>query len=58
MAQLGRDTGCCQFFITLAARPHLDGEYTLFGRVQQGMGVVRKLMPGDQVLKADWIRGE
>ncbi|MBN2491437.1 MAG: HEAT repeat domain-containing protein [Planctomycetes bacterium] len=54
-AQLGRDSGGCQFFITLAARPHLDGKYTLFGRVRQGMGVVHNLMPGDHIVKASWI---
>lgn len=29
-----------QFYITLAATPHLDGQYTAFGRVTSGMDVV------------------
>lgn len=32
-----------QFFITLAPTPYLDNLHTIFGRVQQGMGVVRRL---------------
>ena len=57
MAKVGRDTGCCQFFITLTPRPHLDGKYTIFGRVQEGMGVVRKIMVGDVITKAIWVKG-
>ena len=33
MALDGRDTGGSQFFITLSPQPHLDGQYTVFGRV-------------------------
>jgi len=57
MAKLGRDTGCCQFFITLTPRPHLDGNYTVFGQVQKGMGVVQKIMVGDVITKAIWVKG-
>jgi len=56
LAKLGKDTGSCQLFITLAERPHLNLDYTLFGRVQQGMGVVRRLMPGDRIIKATWVK--
>jgi cyclophilin family peptidyl-prolyl cis-trans isomerase/HEAT repeat protein len=56
LAKLGKDTGSCQLFITLEERPHLNQEYTLFGRVQQGMGVVRRLMPGDRITKASWVK--
>ena len=56
LAQLGRDTGSAQFFITLSNRPHLNMNYTLFGRVQQGMGVVKTLLPGDRITKAVWDR--
>jgi len=57
MAKLGRDTGSCQFFITLTPRPHLDGDYTVFGRVQEGMGVVKRIMIGDIITKAIWVKG-
>ncbi len=32
------DTANCQFFITLMPMPQLDGQYTLFGRVIDGLG--------------------
>ncbi len=34
-----------QFFITLGPAPHLSGAYTVFGRVVEGMGVLRRLTP-------------
>ncbi len=36
-----------QFFIVLEAAPHLDGQYTLWGVVTQGMDVVDKIKKGD-----------
>ena len=33
-----------QFFITVAAAPHLDGQYAAFGRVIQGMDVVDRIV--------------
>lgn len=38
-----------QFYICLAAAPHLDGAYTLFGQVVEGMDVVLKLTRGDRM---------
>lgn len=36
MANKGPNTNGCQFFVTLAAAPHLDGKNTVFGRVLEG----------------------
>jgi HEAT repeat protein/cyclophilin family peptidyl-prolyl cis-trans isomerase len=41
------DTGGSQFFITHSPQPHLDGRYTLFGRVLSGMEVVDQIQPWD-----------
>ncbi len=36
-----------QFFIVLEAASHLDGQYTLWGKVVEGMDVVDKIKKGD-----------
>lgn len=38
-----------QFYITLAPQPSLDGEYTVFGQVTQGMDVAQKIAVGDKI---------
>ena len=43
----GKDTGSSQFFITMSPQPHLDGRYTIFGRVTRGMDVVWQIDQGD-----------
>ena len=49
MALSGKDTGGSQWFVTHAPQPHLDGGYTVFGRVIAGMDVVDKITRGDVV---------
>ncbi len=50
LASAGPDTESCQFFITHAAAPHLDGRYTRFGEVVEGMDVIWRLGVGDRVV--------
>ncbi len=49
MASAGKDTETCQFFITHSPTPHLDGKYTIFAKVTEGMDVVQKLVIGDKI---------
>ncbi len=40
MANSGKNSNSCQFFITFAPQPKLDGQYVIFGRVREGMDVI------------------
>jgi peptidyl-prolyl cis-trans isomerase B (cyclophilin B) len=53
MAHAGRNTGGSQFFIVLseANTRHLNGEHTVFGKVTEGLEVVRQLAAGDKMVK-------
>jgi len=46
MALSGKDTGGSQWFVTHSAQPHLDGGYTVFGRVVRGMDTIDNIARG------------
>jgi cyclophilin family peptidyl-prolyl cis-trans isomerase len=48
MANRGPDTGSCQFFITEAPTPHLNGAHTIFGQVVEGQDIVHKIATVDR----------
>ena len=51
MALSWKDTGGSQFFITHSPQPHLDGRYTAFGHVVNGMDVVDRIQVGDTIVR-------
>ena len=56
MANAGPNTNGSQFFITMRAVPELDGGYTVFGKVVQGMDIAKKIVQGDKLLKVRILR--
>jgi cyclophilin family peptidyl-prolyl cis-trans isomerase len=58
MALSGKDTGGSQWFVTHSPQPHLDGGYTVFGRVNEtGMKVVDKIVRGDKIVSVRIVEG-
>jgi cyclophilin family peptidyl-prolyl cis-trans isomerase/HEAT repeat protein len=59
MALSGKDTGGSQWFVTHSPQPHLDGGYTVFGRITEAdMKIVDDLARGDKILKIEIIENK
>jgi cyclophilin family peptidyl-prolyl cis-trans isomerase len=58
MALSGKDTGGSQWFVTHSPQPHLDGGYTVFGRVNESdMKVVDNIVRGDKIISVSIVEG-
>ena len=55
MANAGPNTNGSQWFITYSAQPNLDGNYTIFGKVIEGMEVVDSLTRRDPMTNPDFL---
>ncbi|MBX9855876.1 MAG: peptidylprolyl isomerase [Gemmatimonadaceae bacterium] len=51
LATAGPDTGGSQYYLCHASQPHLDGAYTVFGRVIDGFEVMDRIVQGDLMLQ-------
>jgi peptidylprolyl isomerase len=49
------DSGDSQFFICFDDTPHLNGQYTVWGQVTEGMELVDKIAPGEPPRAPDTI---
>ncbi|MCL4111908.1 UNVERIFIED_CONTAM: hypothetical protein GTU68_063560 [Idotea baltica] len=49
MASAGNHTESAQWFVTQGAAPHLDGKYTIFGKVIDGIEIVYAMEVGDRI---------
>ncbi|PFX21718.1 Peptidyl-prolyl cis-trans isomerase-like 1 [Stylophora pistillata] len=63
MANSGPNTNGSQFFVTLAPTQWLDGKHTVFGRISNGISVVKRIGlvetdPGDRVKLAVSVCGK
>lgn len=43
-----------QFYIAMSTLPHLDGDYTIFGQVVEGLGLVEKIQQGDKIISMSY----
>jgi len=58
MANSGPDSNGSQFFLTYQATPNLDGGYTIFGEVIEGMDVLEQISPRDPSQQMDLPQGD
>lgn len=55
MASAGKNTEGTQWFITHSPTPHLDGKYSIFGEVVEGLEIVHNTRVGDTIESVEII---
>ena len=55
------NSAACRFYLTAAAMPQMDGSFTIFGKVTQGLDVIRtmnkrEVLEGDRLVKPVLIK--
>jgi len=53
LATAGPDTGGSQFYFCHSPQPHLDGAYTVFGRIMRGLDAMDAIAQGDRMVRVD-----
>lgn len=53
LATSGPDTGGSQYYLCHSTQPHLDGAYTVFGRIVDGFDVLDRLVQGDRMIRIE-----
>ncbi|MGV3708681.1 MAG: peptidylprolyl isomerase, partial [Gemmatimonas sp.] len=53
MALSGPDTGGSQYYLCHSPQPHLDGHYTVFGRILQGFEVLDRIVQTDRIISIE-----
>ncbi len=56
LASAGKDSEGVQFFITHGFTPQLDGRYTIFGEITEGLDIINLLQIGDQIISIERIK--
>ena len=56
MANAGKDTEGSQFFVTTGTSAHLEGSFSIFGRVLEGQDVVDRIVRGDRIETVEIVR--
>jgi cyclophilin family peptidyl-prolyl cis-trans isomerase len=53
LATSGPDTGGSQYYMCHSPQPHLDGHYTVLGRVRRGFETLDAIVQGDRVFSVE-----
>lgn len=56
LASVGKDSEGVQFFISHTFAPHLEGRYTIFAEVMNGLDIIGNLVVGDEIIAIERIK--